>query len=213
MALYHRRRRSHGGWPSRSGLVARLSFIGQAKEQRFAKWRLARAADDEVDDNGSIKEALRDAFLDPKAWILVLIQVCQLSSQTRTYFFPTIAKKLGYGNKITLLIIAPMYIFSFITALGNFLIASRTDQRFILIAWPLCVDIVGNIMVISSRCRRWITSTSPRTRTKRAIVYALVNLFGNSINVYGSYFFPTKDSPQYRPGGIILSSFAAGAIV
>jgi hypothetical protein len=59
----------------------------------------------------------------------------------------------------------------------------------------------------------WIASTIPHTRTKRAIVYALVNLFGNSSNVYGSYFFPTKDSPQYRPGGITLSSFAAGGIV
>jgi hypothetical protein len=134
-----------------------------------------------------------------------------------------------------LLIIAPVYIFGFITALGNSLIASRTDQRFILIAWPLCVDIVGNIMVISSRVtavrytgmflmcagsysafsvvQAWIASTIPRTRTKRAIVYALVNLFGNSSNIYGSYFFPTKDSPQYRPGGITLSSFAAGGIV
>ncbi|KAI9932462.1 hypothetical protein ASPWEDRAFT_166115 [Aspergillus wentii DTO 134E9] len=59
----------------------------------------------------------------------------------------------------------------------------------------------------------WIASTIPRTRTKRAIVYALVNLFGNSSNIYGSYFFPTSDAPQYRSGGIILSSFAAGGVV
>jgi hypothetical protein len=59
----------------------------------------------------------------------------------------------------------------------------------------------------------WIASTVPRTRTKRAIVYALVNLMGNSANIYGSYFFPSKDAPQYRKGGIILSSFAAGGIV
>jgi hypothetical protein len=58
------------------------------QEQRLAEWRLARAANDEIDENGSIKEALRDAFIDPKAWILILIQVCQLSSQTWTYFFP-----------------------------------------------------------------------------------------------------------------------------
>lgn len=59
----------------------------------------------------------------------------------------------------------------------------------------------------------WIASTVPRTRTKRAVVYALVNLFGNSSNIYGSYFFPSSDAPQYRMGGIILSSFAAGGIV
>lgn len=97
------------------------------------------------------------------------------------------------------------------------------------------MDIVGNVMVISSRAtavryigmflmcagsysafnvvQAWIASTIPRTRTKRAIVYALVNLFGNSSNIYGSYFFPTSDSPQYRPGGITLSAFAAAGIV
>lgn len=97
------------------------------------------------------------------------------------------------------------------------------------------MDIIGNVMVISSRVtavryvgmflmcagsysafnvvQAWIASTIPRTRTKRAIVYALVNLFGNSSNIYGSYFFPTSDSPQYKPGGITLSAFAAGGIV
>lgn len=59
----------------------------------------------------------------------------------------------------------------------------------------------------------WIASTVPRTRTKRAVTYALVNMFGNSANIYGSYFFPSHDAPQYRSGGIILSSFAAGGVV
>ncbi|RAK95926.1 MFS general substrate transporter [Aspergillus ibericus CBS 121593] len=205
------------------------------QEQRFAEWRLARAANDEVDENGSVRDGLRDALLDPKAWLLILIQICQLSSQSWTYFFPTIVQTLGFSNIITLLITAPVYVFGFISALGNSLIANRTSQRAVLIAWPLCVDIVGNVMVISSRAtavryvgmflmcagsysafnvvQAWIASTIPRTRTKRAIVYALVNLFGNSANIYGSYFFPTSDSPQYRPGGITLSAFAAAGIV
>lgn len=63
------------------------------QEQRFAEWRLARAANDEVDENGSIREGLRDAFLDPKAWMLILIQVCQLTSQSWTYFFPVSIKQ------------------------------------------------------------------------------------------------------------------------
>ncbi|PCH03001.1 Major facilitator superfamily domain, general substrate transporter [Penicillium occitanis (nom. inval.)] len=205
------------------------------QEQRFAEWRLARDANDEIDENGSIKEALRDAFTDPKAWALVLIQICQLSSQTWTYFFPTIVKTLGFSTIVTLLITAPVYIFGFCTSLGNSLIASRTNYRFPLIVWPLMIDIVGNVMVISSHStavrytgmylmcagsysafnvvQAWIASTIPRTRTKRAIVYALVNVCGNSSNIYGSYFFPSRDAPMFRPGGIILSSFAAGGMI
>ncbi|GAB1217227.1 hypothetical protein ATERTT37_006463 [Aspergillus terreus] len=205
------------------------------QEQRFAEWRLAREANNEVDENGSIKEGLIEAVTDVKAWMLILIQICQLTSQTWTYFFPTIVQTLGFNNIVTLLITAPVYVFGFITALGNSFIANRTNHRAILIVWPLCIDIVGNVMVISSHStavryvgmflmcsgsysafnvvQAWIASTIPRTRTKRAIVYALVNLFGNSSNIYGSYFFPSADAPQYRPGGITLSSFAAGGIV
>ncbi|KAL4983045.1 MFS general substrate transporter [Aspergillus falconensis] len=206
-----------------------------AQEQRFAEWRLAREANNEVDENGSVQEGLRDALTDPKAWMLVLIQVCQLTSQSWTYFFPTIAGTLGFGPIITLLVIAPVYVFGFLASLGNSLIANRTNQRAVLVVWPLCVDIVGNVMVIASHAtavryvgmflmcagsysafnvvQAWIASTIPRTRTKRAIVYALVNLFGNSSNIYGSYFFPTSDSPQYKPGGITLSAFAAAGVV
>ncbi|KAJ5739377.1 allantoate permease [Penicillium manginii] len=214
--------------------------LGQRKwlseqEQRFAQWRLAQAANDEVDENGSIKQALVDAFTDPKAWILVAIQVCQLTSQTWTYFFPSIVKTLGFNTTITLLITVPVYVFGFFTSLGNSFIAQYTDKRAILIMWPLLVDIIGNVLVVSTTStapryvgmflmcagsysafnvvQAWIASTIPRTRTKRAIVYALVNLFGNSSNIYGSYFFPTSDAPQYRTGGIILSSFAAGGII
>ncbi|KAB8257391.1 major facilitator superfamily domain-containing protein [Aspergillus pseudonomiae] len=204
------------------------------QEQRFAEWRLAVATNNEVDENGSIRQGMKDAVTDPKVWALVLIQICQLTSQTWTYFFPSIVETLGFGRIVTLLITAPVYVFGFLSALGNSLIANRTNCRAVLIVWPLCIDIVGNVMVISSHAtavryvgmflmcmgsysafnvvQAWIASTIPRTRTKRAIVYAMVNFFGNSSNIYGSYFFPTKDSPQYRPGGIILSSFAAGGV-
>lgn len=147
----------------------------------------------------------------------------------------TIVQTLGFSNTITLLITAPVYVFGFITALANSLIANRTSYRTVLIIWPLAVDIIGNVMVISSRAtavryvgmflmcagsysafhvvQAWIASTIPRTRTKRAIVYALVNLFGNSSNIYGSYFFPSKDAPMYWAGGVTLSGFAAGGMV
>lgn len=147
----------------------------------------------------------------------------------------SIVSTLGFNNTITLLITAPVYVFGFLTALGNSLVAMRTNQRAVLAIWPSAIDIVGNIMVISSKTtavryigmflmcagsysafnviQAWIASTIPRTRTKRSVVYALVNLMGNSANIYGSYFFPSSDAPQYRMGGIILSSFASGCIV
>ena len=58
------------------------------EEQRFAEWRLAREANDETDENGGVKAGIVAALTDIKVWLLVLTQVCLLSSQTWTYFFP-----------------------------------------------------------------------------------------------------------------------------
>ncbi|KAF1846059.1 putative pantothenate transporter [Cucurbitaria berberidis CBS 394.84] len=204
------------------------------QEQRFAIWRLAEAANHEEDENGTVKQGLKDAFTDPKTWILVFMQVCLLTSQTWTYFFPSIVKTLGYNTIITLLITAPVYVFGFIVSLSNAFVAMRTSRLAVLIMWPAMLDIVGNIMVIKGHTtpvrytgmffmcagsfaafnviQAWIASTIPRTRTKRAIVYAFVNLMGNTANIYGAYFFPDSDAPQYEQGGIILSSFAAAEI-
>ena len=119
--------------------------------------------------------------------------------------------------------------------MGNSLVAAKTNWRAPLIVWPLIIDIVGNVMVISSTStavrytgmflmcagsysafnvvQAWVASTVPRTRTKRGIAYALVNMFGNLSNIYGSYFFPDSDALQYWAGGVTLSSFAAGGII
>ena len=132
------------------------------------------------------------------------------------------------------MITAPVYFFGFLSAFANSLLAQKTLYRAALLIWPQLVDIVGNVLVISSKnmavryvgmylmcaglysafnvLRAWVASTVPRTRTKRAVSYALVNMIGNSSNIYASYFFPSSSGPQFRTGGIILSSFAAGAI-
>ncbi|KXT06862.1 hypothetical protein AC578_7271 [Pseudocercospora eumusae] len=103
----------------------------------------------------------------------------------------SIVKTLGFGTTPTLLITAPVYFFGFFAAMGNSPIAAQTNWRSPLIVWPLIIDIVDNVMVISSpstavrytgmflMCagsyfafnivQAWVASTVPRTRTKRVI--------------------------------------------
>lgn len=209
----------------------RINWLSE-QEQRFSSWRLAVTANGQLDEAGSIKEGLRDALTDVKVWLLVGVQICLLSSETWTYFFPSIVDTLGYSSTISLLLTAPPYIFGFLTSLGNSFLAQYTGRYMILTIWPLMLDVVGNVMVISSHVtairyigmffmcagsfsafnviQAWIGSTVPRTRTKRAVAFALVNVIGNSANIYGPYFFPASSSPQYVLGGVALSSFAAG---
>lgn len=187
------------------------------------------------DEVGDVKAGLKAAVSDIKVWCLFCIQVCIPSSQTWAYFFPTIVKTLGYGKIDSLLLTAPVYVFGFITSLSNALIAQRTGKRAILIMWPPTVDIIGNIMVVSSHItavryngmflmcvgsfsafnviQAWIGSTVPRTRTKRAITYAMVNMIGNLSKIYGAYFSPSSSSPQYIARGFALSSFAITGVI
>ena len=58
------------------------------QEQSFAEWRLVRSANDEVDENGSIRARLKDALSDYKVWLLIAAQLCMLTAQSWTYFFP-----------------------------------------------------------------------------------------------------------------------------
>lgn len=214
----------------RSGKKAWLT----EQEQRLAEYRIAVSANGELDETSTVKQGLIDTVTDIKVWGLVAVQVCLLSSQTWTYFFPSIVQTLGYGKIRSLLLTSPVYVFGFITSMGNSLIAARTGKRAILVIWPLTLAIVGNGMVIGSHAtavrytgmflmcagsfsafnvlEAWVGSTIPRTRTKRAITYTLVNMLGNLSNIYGSYFFPSHTAPQYVPGGIALSSFAFGGI-
>lgn len=212
----------------------RASWLSE-EEQRFSSRRLAVTANGEIDEVGDIKQGVKDAFIDIKVWLLVGVQVCLLSSETWTYFFPSIVKTLGYSSTISLILTAPVYVFGFLMSLGNSFVAQYTGRYTLLICWPLLLDIVGNVMVISSSVtavrytgmffmcagsfsafnvvQAWIGSTVPRTRTKRAVTFALVNMLGNLANIYGPYFFPASSSPQYIEGGIALSAFAVGGCV
>jgi len=67
--------------------TGRKSWLTE-QEQRYAELRLAAAANDETDENGGIMDAFKFVLTDVKVWMLVLTQVCLLSSQTWTYFFP-----------------------------------------------------------------------------------------------------------------------------
>lgn len=68
-------------------------------ERALAQYRLSREADGETDDvNESVFVGLRQCILDPKAWLLVLIQTCAVISMSFTcqYFS---GRQLDYLEK------------------------------------------------------------------------------------------------------------------
>ncbi|CCG84471.1 protein of unknown function [Taphrina deformans PYCC 5710] len=206
------------------------------QERRFCSWRMTVDANGEEDTKSSIGAGVLAAVTDYKVWLLVAIQLCLLTSQTYSFFFPTIVKTLGKDTTTTLLLTAPPYFAGFFTSLINSLVAAKTGKRTILIVWPLVVAAIGDIIVISTLktapryfgmflmvigsysafnvVLSWVSATIPRPQTKRAVSLAMVNMIANCSNIYGSYFFPSKSGPKYRSGGIALIAFAlAGAVL
>lgn len=47
----------------------------------------------------------------------------------------------------------------------------------------------------------WVANSFPRPLVKRSAAIAICNMIGNTATIYGSYLYPSSDSPQYRPGG------------
>lgn len=51
----------------------------------------------------------------------------------------------------------------------------------------------------------WVPNTFPRPLGKRAAITALVNMIGNTSNIYGSYLYPSSAAPQYVFGGATIA--------
>lgn len=119
------------------------------EERAYAEWRLAKDIAGEVDeaDTVSLKKATLMAFADHRVWFFVVMQHCNLLSQTFTYFFPTIVASLGYSNTITLLLTAPPWLAAFLASLLVTWNAGRVGERAWHVVVPMLLAMIGNIIV------------------------------------------------------------------
>ncbi|KAF3402627.1 hypothetical protein DPV78_003741 [Talaromyces pinophilus] len=200
------------------------------EERAYAQWRIANdigesSADDE--SNRGLLYAAKLAVTDYRTWIFVVMQHCVLLSQTVTFFFPSVVNTLGYGNIETLLLTAPVWMATFLLNLLVMWSASRTNERCFHLCASIVLTITGNIMLISIHLRgprflgmffmamgaqpafmiilTWVPNTFPRPLGKRAAITALVNMIGNTSNIYGSYLYPSSAAPQYVFGGATIA--------
>lgn len=81
---------------------------------------------------------------------------CIVSSGSVTNFFPTVVRTLGYNDIITLLLTAPPYVLAVFSTLLNAWHADKTGERYLHVAFPLCVAMGAYILAAST------TSLAPR---------------------------------------------------
>ncbi|KAJ9137932.1 2-ketogluconate reductase [Pleurostoma richardsiae] len=199
--------------------------------QLFAEWRIRKENAGIVDeDPESIWWGLKQALIDPKLYMFVILQMALITAQSFNNFFPSIVGTLGYDSTKTLLLTSPPYFFAFIVSLAVSFHAAHGHERGYHIAIPMLFALLGNLlfkaMFVPSTggryfsmflmtggsyspynlCVSWVSSSLPRPRAKRAAALAIVNFMAAGVaHFYTSYMFPDEQKPRYYAGGGVMS--------
>ncbi|KAN0076382.1 Major facilitator superfamily domain containing protein [Elaphomyces granulatus] len=196
------------------------------------------AAEVDIDDGDSRSQirGLELAFTDMRTYILAITYMCLVGTAGFQNFFPTLAVTLGFNNIISLLLVAPPYIFMVIYSMTHNMLSDRIGNRFWFLIYPMPITIIGFtifmttnsfipryfslflmtfVFAMQGTLFSWVASSIPRPPAKRATAYAFMNSLGNSAGIWTPYTYREQDKPYYRPalgvciGLQILASFMA----
>ncbi|KAL1953652.1 hypothetical protein VTO42DRAFT_2401 [Malbranchea cinnamomea] len=188
--------------------------------KHVANRRLAiEAAEADVDAEGGMSQlqGLKLAMTDPKTYALALMHMCINGASGFQNYFPTLTATLGYSKIISLLLVAPPYLFMVFYSLAHSHMSDRLGNRFWFFMYPIPITIAGYIIfmctdVFGARyfsfflmififacfptCYSWIATSIPRPPAKRAAAYAFINAVGNSASIWTPYTY--KNGPYFR---------------
>jgi MFS family permease len=197
--------------------------LAPAPMKRVATRRLAiEAAEADIDEAGGLSQfqGMKKAFTDKRTYIFAIAYFCIAGAGGFQYFFPTLTATLGYDHTISLLLVAPPYIFMVFYSLLHNYFSDRLQNRIWFWVYPIPITIIGFIifMTTSSFAPRylsfflmnfiftlngtlygWIASSIPRPPAKRAAAFAFINSFANSASIWTPYTYRDQDAPYYRP--------------
>jgi len=108
------------------------------------------AADLDVDDAGGMSQirGMKLAFTDPKTYVLAIMYHGTTGAAGFQNFFPTLTKTLGYSSTISLILVAPPYIFMVIWSLGHSLASDKIGNRFWFFVYPIPLTIIGALIFV-----------------------------------------------------------------
>ncbi|KAJ4342568.1 hypothetical protein N0V95_006908 [Ascochyta clinopodiicola] len=191
--------------------------------KRVALRRLAiDAAEADVDEAGGMSQikGMKLAFTDPKTYILALAYMGITGSAGFQNFFPTLTGTLGYGHVISLLLVAPPYVFMVFYSYGHCYLSDHLGNRFWFLTYPVFISIVGFLIFMftddfgpryfsfflmnfvfaqNGTIYAWISNAIPRPPAKRAAALAFINSIGNSASIWTPFTYFPSSKPHYRP--------------
>ena len=120
--------------------------------KHVANRRIAIEAEPDVDSKGGMSQVrgMVLAFKDPKSYILAIAYHCITGASGFQNFFPTLTATLGYNKVISLLLVAPPYIFITVYSLCHGFASDHIGNRFWFFVYPIPITIVGFIIFMTA---------------------------------------------------------------
>jgi len=190
-------------------------------ERDYAVWRLeCEAGAGEANENIGTWQSFRMALTDKRIYTLIFCMMMAQGMGSITNFFPAIVGSLGYSPTISLLLVAPPYLFACFIFWG---VSWYSDRKHTI--YPVFMGCLGFIVLVyiiplatTATAGRYFAmmlipgvGVAPqimlyktmnlhvaRPYTKRAAGVALMNAIGGTSNIWGSYLW--KKPPRYYEG-------------
>ncbi|KAF8604467.1 MFS general substrate transporter [Ceratobasidium sp. AG-I] len=206
------------------------------EERRLAEVRMAEDVGGEVDKDTASEGHMYGFFLamkDWKVWWFAMALTGITIGLSFNAYFPLTAT-LGYSRNISLLLCAPPWAFATIVAFINARHADKSGERFLHVAGPLFIGLIGFVIAIATMntaaryislflmaqayaglivLLSWVSNSIPRPPAKRAVALAFINAFSQLGNIAGSYVWPKNWGPTYRKSYAICIGCFVLAIV
>lgn len=194
-------------------------------------------AEVDVDESGSKGQiqGLKQAMCDVKTYLLAIAFHCIVGASGFQNYFPSLTEQLGYPKTISLLLVAPPYVFMVFYSMIHAHLSDRFNNRFWFFVYPIPITIVGYVLYIATEnfgpryasfflmifvftqfgtFFSWIANAIPRPPAKRAAAYGFINAVGNAASIWTPYTYRQQDEPRYAPAmGICIALQVLGCLI
>ncbi|KAG1823659.1 major facilitator superfamily domain-containing protein [Suillus subaureus] len=187
----------------------------------------------EPTSSGGFSDVL-SLMTDWRAWLVGTASCCCTTSMSFNMFFPTLVATMGYSPTISLLLCAPPWIASAITAVIIARHSDATHERFGHATFALSMLITGYILAMSTMnttirylslflmpqsqvsntiLLTWISNTFARSSSKRAAAIGFINSIGMLGSIVAPYIWVSSWGPTYNSSCRICVALASIAII
>ncbi|KAJ5770458.1 uncharacterized protein N7511_002509 [Penicillium nucicola] len=206
--------------------------------RKVAQRRLAiEAGEADVDEKGGANQirGLKLAMTDIKTYAFAIAYMCITGAAGFQNFFPTLIKNsVHYDQTISLVLVAPPYIFMVIYSLCHSWASDKLEKRFWFFVYPIPITIIGFVVYMKTNTfgpryfsfflmvfvfaqngtlYSWLASSIPRPPAKRAAAFAFFNSLGNSASIWTPYTYMDKEEPHYETAmGVCIALQVIGGL-